>query len=70
MQTYWIAAKRPMGSKTWTIHPEAVISRRHSVAREKLANIVDVPEMQYALAMCHVPENQTDGMLLETGAGA
>jgi len=68
MITYWIAAKRPMCSKTWTLHPEVVISRTRHTASDKLSHLVSPPGIIWALAVCHVPENGEDEALLERGA--
>ena len=67
MITYWIAAKRPMFSRTWTLHPEVVISRTRHKAIEKLHSLVTIPEDHWAIAVCHVPENWEDEALLERG---
>lgn len=58
MITYWIAAKRPMGSKTWTLHPETVISTTYWGAEDKLKHLVTIPEDEWRLAMALVPEHE------------
>ena len=64
MITYWIAAKRPMGSKTWTLHPEVVISTDRGRAMKKMGSMVTIPEDQWVMAKARVPENMTDEMAL------
>ena len=69
MITYWIAAKRPVGSKTWTLHPEEIISRTYVGARAKLCSRLDEYDEDWMIARVVVPESHDEQRMVANGCG-
>ena len=58
METYYTAAIRPKGSKTWTVHPEMLYSQSRDNAIESISKLRDSYDYDFALATVTVEEEQ------------